>query len=142
MSQENVEFVESFFAAGESMDKKALLAILPEFIEQTCDPEIEWIEDPQRADKRIYRGHEGVRESWEQWLDQWDQWGFEVERIVDCGESVLVVSREQGRGATSGATVSARNFIVLTFRDGKILRYQEFYDEADALKAAGLSERL
>jgi ketosteroid isomerase-like protein len=140
MSQENVEFVKGFFAAGESMDKQALLAALPEFIEQTCDPDIEWIEDPQRADGRVYRGHEGVRESWEQWLDQWDEYGFEIERVVDCGDAVLAVSREQGRGTTSGATVSARNFIVLTFRDGKILRYQEFYDEADALEAAGLSE--
>jgi hypothetical protein len=29
---------------------------------------------------------------------------------------------------------------VLTFRDGKLHRYQEFYEEADALEAAGLSE--
>jgi ketosteroid isomerase-like protein len=140
MSQENVEFVKQFFAAGEAMDKQALLGILPAFIEQTCDPEIEWIEDPQRADGRTYRGHEGVRESWEQWLDQWDQYGFEIERIVDGGEAVLVESHEHGRGTASGATVSARNFMVLTFRDGKILRYQEFYDEADARQAAGLPE--
>ena len=140
MSHENVEFVKGLFAAGEGMDKQALLAALPEFIEQICDPEIEWIEDPQRADGRIYRGHEGVRESWEQWFDQWEEYAFEIERIVDCGEAVLVVAREQGRGATSGAVVSARNFMVLTFRDGKILRYKEFYDEADARKAAGLSE--
>jgi uncharacterized protein len=116
-----------------------LLSVLPELIAQTCDPEIEWIEDPQRADGRTYRGHEGVRESWKQWLDQWDEWGFELERIVDCGDSVLVISREHGRGTTSGAAVSARNFMALTFRDGKILRYQEFYDEADAREAVGLS---
>jgi ketosteroid isomerase-like protein len=36
--------------------------------------------------------------------------------------------------------VSARIFVVVTFRDGKILRYQEFYDEAQALEAVGLSE--
>ncbi len=36
--------------------------------------------------------------------------------------------------------MSARNFVVITFRAGKILRYREFYDEAAALKAAGLSE--
>ena len=138
MSQENIEFVKSFFAAGEAMDKQALLAALPEFIEQTCDPDIEWIEDPQRADGRVYRGHEGVRESWEQWLEQWEEYGFEIERIVDCGEAVLVASREYGRGTASGATVSARNFMVLTFREGKILRYQEFYEEADAREAAGL----
>ena len=140
MSQENVDFVRSMFAAGESMDRDALLAALPEILEQICDPEIEWIEDPQRADGRVYRGHDGVRESWEQWFDQWEEYGFEVERIVDCGNAVLAVTREKGRGVTSGATVSARNFIVMTFRDGKILRYQEFSDEAEALEAAGLSE--
>jgi ketosteroid isomerase-like protein len=140
MPQENVDFVKTMLAAGSDMDKQALLAALPGFIEQTCDPEIEWIEDPQRADGRVYRGHEGVRESWEQWLDQWEEWGFEIERIIDCGGSVLVTAREHGRGAASGAGVSARNFMVFTFRDGKILRYQEFYDEADARAAAGVSD--
>ena len=60
-----------------------------------------------------------MRESWEQWLEQWEEYGFEIERIVDCGDAVLVVSREHGRGTASGATVSARNFMVLTFRKGE-----------------------
>jgi ketosteroid isomerase-like protein len=141
MSQENVDFVKGLFAAGAEMDKEALLAALPELIAQTCDPEIEWYEDPQRADGRVYRGHSGVRESWERWLDQSDEWDTEAERFVDCGDDVLVVAREHGRGARSGATVSARNFIVITFRHGKILRYREFYDEAAALDAVGLSEQ-
>ena len=37
--------------------------------------------------------------------------------------------------------VSARIFSCVTFRDGKILRYREFYDEAAALEAVGLSEQ-
>ena len=36
--------------------------------------------------------------------------------------------------------MTARIFIVVTFREGKIFRYRELYDEAAALKAAGLSE--
>jgi ketosteroid isomerase-like protein len=135
MSQENVDFAKSLFAAADGMDKQALLAVLPEFIEQTCDPEIEWIEDPQRAGGRVYCGHRGVRESWEQWLDQWEDYGFEIERIAECGEAVLAVAREHGRGTTSGAAVSARNFMVITSRDGRILRYQEFYDKAQALRS-------
>jgi hypothetical protein len=59
-----------------------LLSVLPEVIAQTCDPEIEWHEDPQRADGRVYRGHDGVRESFERWLDQWDEYGTEAERFV------------------------------------------------------------
>ena len=141
MSQENVEFVKAFFAAGSAVEKEALLSALPELIAQACDPEIEWYEDPQRADARVYRGHRGVRESFERWLDQWDEYGAEAERFIDRGDDVLVVAREHGRGARSGATVSSRIFYVLTFRDGKILRYREFYDEAAALEAVGLSEQ-
>ena len=140
MSEETVEFVKGLFAATSDMDKEALLSALPELIAQTCDPEIEWYEDPQRADARVYRGHDGVRESFERWLDQWDEYGGEAERFVDCGDEVLVVATEHGRGARSGATVSSRIFIVMTFREGKVLRYREFYDEAAAREAAGLRE--
>src|SRR4051794_8916419 len=129
MSQQNVEFVKGLFAAASDMDKEALLSALPELISQTCDPEIEWYEDPQRADARVYRGHRGVRESFERWLDQWDEYGADTERFVDRGDEVLVVATEHGRGAMSGATVSSRIFMVITFRDGKVLRYREFYDE-------------
>src|SRR3954454_23864999 len=140
MSQENVEFVKALFTTGPQMDTAALLEALPELIAQTCDPEIEWYEDPQRADAGVYRGHSGVLESFQRWLDQWDEYGTEAERFVDCGDDVLVVAREHGRGARSGVNVSGRIFIVVTLRDGKISRYREFYDETAALEAVGLSE--
>jgi ketosteroid isomerase-like protein len=140
MSRENVEFLTGLFQGAESADKEALLEALPEAIKETCDSEIEWVEDPQRADGRVYRGHDGVRESFERWLENFDEWGFEVERISDHGDRVLVVAVEHGRGSVSEAEVSARNYMVFTFRAGKILRYQEFYDEAQALEAVGLSE--
>jgi len=73
-------------------------------------------------------------------LEQWDEYGFQAERLIDCGENVLVVARERGRGATSGASVSARNYVVLTIREGKIARYREFYDEREARKAVALEE--
>ena len=139
MSQENVEFVEGLVAGAVDMDKQALLAALPELIVQTCAPDIEWVEDPQRADSCIYRGHDAVKQSWERWLDQWDEYGFEAERFVDCGDDVLVVSREHGRGMTSGASVSARIYSVFTIHTEKIDRYREFYDEDAALKAVGLA---
>src|SRR5437660_6122321 len=139
MSQENVEFVEGLLAGAGSMDKQALLAALPELIPQMCAPDIEWVEDPGRADGTIYRGHEGVRQSWERWLEQWDEWGGELERLIDCGDDVLAIVRERGRGATSGASVSTRNYLVFTIHEGKIARYQEFYDELAALRAVGVA---
>jgi ketosteroid isomerase-like protein len=121
------------------MDKEEMLTALPEMVRQTCDPEIEWVEDPKRPDSRIHRGHEGVVESWTRWLDSFDDYGIELEDVRDCGDAVLVTSRENAQGRGSGATITARSYQVLTFRNGKILRYQEFYEEGDALAAAGVT---
>jgi ketosteroid isomerase-like protein len=123
------------------MDKEALLAALPDLVPQLCDPGVEWVEDPSRADSRTYRGHAGVIKSWRQWLETFKEWGFEIERITDCADdNMFVETREHGTGALSEAPVGAANYAVITVRDGKIHRYREFYDEATALEAAGLSE--
>ena len=141
MSRENVEFVAGILAAADDMDKEAMLKALPELVPQICDPEIEWIEDPRRADSRTYRGHEGVVESWRQWLDTFAEHGSEIERITDCGgDDVFVAMSEYGTGARSGAPSKQRIYAVLTVKDGKLRRYREFSDEQTALEAAGLSE--
>ena len=127
----------NLFAGAATADKRTLLEMLPQLIEQACDPEIEWVEDPQRADSRTYQGHAGVRESFERWLEGFDEYSFEIEDVVDCGENVLVISREQARGAASGTAITSRNYAVLTLRHGKLLRYREFYDERAAREAAG-----
>ena len=137
MSQESVDFVKGIMSASAGMDREATLAALPELVPQLCDPDIEWVEAPQRADGRTRRGHEGVIESMSQWLEQWAEYRAEVERVVDCGDDVLVYARESGRGASSGARVEARLYMVWTVRDGKLLRYREFYDEQAARDAAG-----
>jgi ketosteroid isomerase-like protein len=137
MSRENVQFLEGIFAGAADLDKQALLDALPELIAQTCDPEVEWVEAPERADRGVFHGHEGVRESWQRWLENFDAYDVRVERMVDCGDKVLVVAREEGRGRASGATIGQRIYTVVSFRDGKVSRYEEFYDEREALEAAG-----
>ena len=114
MSRENVEFVAGIFEAAEDMDEEALVAALPDLVLQRCDPDVEWIEDPQRADARVYRGHQGVIDSWRQWLEQFGDYGFDVERIADCGGDDVVVAREHGTGALSDAPVGARIYQVIT----------------------------
>jgi ketosteroid isomerase-like protein len=135
VSQRDVELLEALFAGAQSLDREAMLAALPQLIPEMCDPEVVWVEDPTRADSRTYRGHEGVRASWERWLENFDEYGVEVESMSDHGDRVLVTGVERGRGRASGAEVSARVYVLCTFRAGKILRYQEFYDEQDALAA-------
>jgi ketosteroid isomerase-like protein len=69
------------------------------------------------------------------WLEHLDRCRIDVESITDHGDRALVVAVEHARGSVSAADVSARIYIGVSFRAGKILRYQEFYDEAAALAA-------
>jgi ketosteroid isomerase-like protein len=64
----------------------------------------------------------------------WDEWGGEAESFEDHGDDVFVVAREEGRGH-SGATASARLYLIFSFRDGKIARYRGYYDEEAARTA-------
>ena len=117
--------------------KAEILAALPRTM-ALCHPEIEWIAPEDGA---TYRGREGVRQRYEEWFESFDDYSWEVQRIIDCGgDEVLVVATEVGHGATSGAEVRSTNYELLTFRDGLIVRIREFYDEGEALEAAGLSE--
>jgi ketosteroid isomerase-like protein len=135
VSQADLDFIAGLYEGVRGLGKQQLLAALPQLVEASCDPEIEWVEDPKRADSRVYRGHAGVRESWARWLEDFDDYGFEIERMSDHGEQVMVTAVEHGRGSASGAEVTAHIYAVYTFRDGKVLRYQEFYDERDAAAA-------
>jgi ketosteroid isomerase-like protein len=141
VSSENVEFVRGLVAGAASLDKQALLQALPQLIAQVADPAIEWVEDPTHADSAAHHGHEGVRASWTRWLEQWDDYGAEVEELIDCGDDVLLVARERASGAGSGATISSRVYAVITVRGQKITRWRSFYDEASARRAAGLAAR-
>ena len=140
MSRENVKIVEALLAGAEAMDKATLIAALPEMLAQGADPDIEWVEDPKRFDAQVFRGHEGVKQSFERWLEQWDEYGYQSEEFIDCGDDVLVIGRERARGIASGVDVDVRQHSVWTIRAGKIARYQEFYDERDARRAVGLAE--
>jgi ketosteroid isomerase-like protein len=134
MSQENVELAARFYEVATS--KAQLLTAMPRTME-FCHPDVEWT---AREDGLTYRGRQGVRQALERWLESFDDYRFEIQRIIDCGDDVLVVGQEVGRGAASGAEIRALNYELLTIRDGLIVRFREFYEEREALEAAGLRE--
>jgi len=135
MSQEDVELAARLY--GLATTKAEILAALPSTM-GLCHPEIEWIAPEDGA---TYRGREGVRQRLEEWLESFDDYRYEVQRIIDCGGGeVLVEAIELGRGAASGAEIRTTNYELLTIRDGMIVRLREFYDTSEALQAAGLRE--
>jgi ketosteroid isomerase-like protein len=53
---------------------------------------------------------------------------------------VLAVVTFRASGKQSGAEVNMEVFQLWTFRDRKVIRGHGFFDRAEALEAAGLSE--
>jgi ketosteroid isomerase-like protein len=135
MSQENVEIATRWYEPATG--KSTLLAAMPRTM-ALCHPDVEW---SAPEDGTTYRGREGVRQRLEEWLESFADYRFDVQQVIDCGgDEILVKGTEVGRGAASGAEVRSTDYELLTIRDGLIVRIREFYDEANALKAAGLSD--
>ena len=89
----------------------------------TCDPNIEWDLTRRLVDPEIYRGHEGVKQFFEQQLEAWEEAPtMEAEDLIDAGDRVVAFVRVRGRGKGSGAEVDARIAQVWTVRGKKATR--------------------
>jgi ketosteroid isomerase-like protein len=86
----------------------------------------------------VYQGHAGYREFWRLWLDAFDDIRWDPEEVIDFGDKALVTTRQSGHGSGSGVAVSEPVFQVFTFRDGLVIRQEDFLDRSRALEAAAL----
>ncbi len=99
--------------------------------------DVEFIEMPERVDARTFHGHEGVKEAYTRYLDQWDAYSAEVIEVEDHGDQVFAVGLERASGRGSAAPVEDRVHMVFDFRGDKVCRYREFHDRDAALRALG-----
>jgi ketosteroid isomerase-like protein len=134
MSQENVEIVRKVFAAFDRGDIEAVLHLCDEDIVITQPAEVPGI-------SRQQRGHQGVLEAFSIWPEQWDDFRVEVLGLTAAPtDKVMANIRTIGRGKQSGVEVDMGFSFVFTVRDEKIIEWQLFLREDQALGAAGLSE--
>jgi ketosteroid isomerase-like protein len=139
MSRENVEIVRRLFAAFQRVDVGNFERRFDN-VREIFDPEVEWVAVPHSllASAEEYRGYDGVRRFWTQFLSAWDEYGVQVEELIDAGDQVVAVMRLSGR--TNELEVDEARSSLLTLRDGRIVRIEPFASKDDALEAVGLSE--
>jgi len=136
MSQENVEVVRRIYDAVARRDGVTPFEVYAE--------DIVWdVSQARRAflfTKPVYRGHEGVRQGWREWLSAFGEIDVEVEELTDAGDQVLAAIREREVGRGSGVPVETTHAAVWTLADGKVIQMQLFDDRQQALEAVGLRE--
>jgi ketosteroid isomerase-like protein len=140
--------VETVRAVMEAYQQPEMMAALVdgELDLELADPLIEW--DASRLTEmlpdlaEIYRGHEGVRTYWRRWFGAWKDLQFEIEDVLDAGDDVVVLIRNQRQwGRHTGICTQLPPYAqVFTMREGKIVRWRTFPDQMSALKAVGLEE--
>ena len=89
---------------------------------------------------RTYAGLEGLRKNWLDWLEPWAIYRSNYEKLIDVGEHVVVLLRNHGRREDMETEVELIGATILTFRGGKIARWEDYADRAEALEAAGMAE--
>jgi ketosteroid isomerase-like protein len=94
-------------------------------------------EDPDSA---VHCGVAAITKHVERWIEAYPDLKLERSDGKAVGDQVFVWVRLVGHGAGSGALVEMEMAHVITLRDGKFARVDEYYDRAEALKAVGLEE--
>ena len=85
-------------------------------------------------------GRDAVVQASRRYWGAWEDYRMDIDEVLDAGQSVVVIFREQGRGKSSGVPVAQQHTQVWTFRAGRIIRWESFGTRAQALEAVGLSE--
>jgi len=137
MSQENVELVRDLLDAFVRRDHERAFDFY--------NPDIEWDASHQYLipdTMAVYRGHEGVRTYWREWLSAWKDLQFEIQDVIAGGDDVVALIRNQRQwGRHSGIETEVPPYgLVFTIRGGKVVRWCAYPDQESALEAAGLSE--
>jgi ketosteroid isomerase-like protein len=97
---------------------------------------------PRRAPiQGPYRGHDALREFLADNAENFDLFHPAYEYVRDVGDSVLAMGKLRVRGKGGGVDVEVPSALVLTYRNGKCIRFQDFGERRDALEAVGLSEQ-
>ena len=130
MSQENVEYVRGAFEVYNAWNREAM--------REFYDPDVIMRPPEGWPEPGPYVGREAVmRQVW-QMRETWDEDTLEpISDFIDSGDRVAV--RAVWRTAGSGPEFTLEATFVYTFRNGKCVSHEFFWDHAQALEAVGLS---
>jgi ketosteroid isomerase-like protein len=136
MSEENVEIVRRIYKEGLiDRDPKRL-------VDDFAAPDIEYVDPPDDVDPGSRRGRTDVMLAMRRARQSFSEYEHELQESFDAGDSVVAaVSFHATAGVRNKPKVIQKEEAhVWTFRDGKIVRFENGRSLKDALEATGLRE--
>jgi ketosteroid isomerase-like protein len=131
----NIEALERVAEANNRRDYEALL--------EECDADIEFhgiFGVMFSGEATVLRGHAGLLEYLRDLDEGFDVRGIRWSEFRDLGDRVVALGHARGRGRESGVDFYSPYACLAEFRNGKIVRYSDYFDHGQALEAAGLRQ--
>ena len=135
MSREDVERLRSFLLQDLEVEQDVAALDL-----SAIDPDVVFEDSVLPDHAGEYRGHDGLVRAARTWLEAYEPFTIDLERIVGTGDRLVSIHRFRGKGRSSGIDQSFRFAYMWSFQNAKVVRFASFRDPAEALEAAGLSE--
>jgi ketosteroid isomerase-like protein len=126
MSRENVERV---------------MVLLDQLFEaHRVDPEllaedVEWVNPPEAVEPGTRHGVESFNQAIANVFAAWDDVRFDIERVVDQGDDVVVLGQMHGHIHGPGIQVDSPHGEIWSFRDGRVSRMRWVNSHREALEA-------
>jgi ketosteroid isomerase-like protein len=86
--------------------------------------------------------HVGVRQYFQSIARDWEMLEFDVERIVDGGDDVVMIGRCAWRNRATGKIIDTPKVDVWRFADGNAVSFLEMFDSLGFLKATPMGAGL
>jgi ketosteroid isomerase-like protein len=103
------------------------------------DPEFEVVDRPENPDATTYHGTDDWRRAIAQMQEEFADYRFQIEEIVDLGAHVVVVARQSARGRVSGAPVDGPIVHVWDIRDDRAVGMRAYSSREQAFAEEGLA---
>jgi len=138
MSQQNVEIVREVIAlmndgADGELEPRLFDLFAPEAL-------LDMSRRPLNPD--VYQGHPGLLRLRREVPEVWDGFLLAPERIMDAGESVMVIETQPVRTGPRGAELKRRSAVIWTVRNGRVIRVETGLEAQEALELVRLREFL
>ena len=131
MSGETAAVVRAGFGAWNAGDMDAL--------RETFDPGVTWRPPEGWPEPGPFVGREAVMRWFDQLREAYDDYVTElIGDLIEATDRVVVSQVWHGAGRGPEADIESTG--VFTVRNGRVIDVEQFWDRAEALEAAGLSE--